>query len=79
LDVAREAGSAVSASEVLDARRGVADDLQVDAGGVHGGQPPLAEIVEVGAERDWDAVVSGCAAAPIAVATPGSRSALPRR
>ena len=37
--------------EVLDAGRGVADDLQVDAGLVHGGQAALAEVGEVGLQR----------------------------
>ena len=37
--------------EVLDARRGVADDLKVDAGLVHGGQAALAEVGEVRLQR----------------------------
>jgi hypothetical protein len=37
--------------EVLDPRRRVADDLQVDAGVVHGGQASLAEVGEVGLQR----------------------------
>jgi hypothetical protein len=36
--------------EVLHARRGVADDLQIDPRGVHRRDPPLAEVGEVGAE-----------------------------
>jgi hypothetical protein len=40
---------------MLNTRRRVADDLKVDPGRVHGGQPALAEIGEVG--REWSARV----------------------
>ena len=45
---AREGHGGLGVVEVLDARRGMADDLQVDAGGVHGRQPSLAQIEQVG-------------------------------
>jgi hypothetical protein len=49
--LAREGHGGLGVVEVLDARRRVADDLQVDAGGVHGRQPLLAEIEQVGRQR----------------------------